>query len=94
MHCPACHHDNRADRRFCTACGTRLPTVCPACGAATEPGEQFCGGCGAALTSGGATPPVRSPSAPVLPLLAAKIRQAKPSIEGERKHVTVLFADV
>ncbi len=94
MHCPACHHDNRADRRFCTACGTRLPTACPACGAATEAGEKFCGGCGATLTSGGTTPPARSPSAAVPQLLADKIRRVKSSIEGERKQVTVLFADV
>jgi class 3 adenylate cyclase len=94
MRCAACQHDNRADRRFCTECGTRLPTACPACGATTEPGEKFCGGCGAPLTGGGATSPVSPPSAPVPQLLADKIRRAKPAIEGERKQVTVLFADV
>ena len=94
MHCPACQHDNRSDRRFCTECGTRLPAVCAACGATTEPGEKFCGGCGAPLASAGMNPPIRSASAPVPQLLADKIRQAKPSIEGERKQVTVLFADV
>ena len=94
MRCPACQHDNRPDRRFCTECGARLPASCPACGAATEPGEKFCGDCGAALTSGAAAAPAHSPSTPVPQLLADKIRQGRASIEGERKQVTVLFADV
>jgi class 3 adenylate cyclase/tetratricopeptide (TPR) repeat protein len=37
---------------------------------------------------------VRSPPPSMPQLLADKIRQAKPSVEGERKQVTVLFADV
>ena len=94
MRCPACQHDNRPDRRFCTECGARLPASCPSCGAATESGEKFCGDCGAALTSGAAAAPVQSPSTPVPQHLADKIRQARTSIEGERKQVTVLFADV
>ena len=91
MRCPSCHHDNRPDRRFCTQCGTRLATGCPSCGAPIEVGEKFCGGCGAALTIGGQTTP---PSPVRAPILSEKIRQAKATIEGERKQVTVLFADV
>ena len=91
MRCPSCHHDNRSDRRFCTQCGTRLAMGCPSCGAPIEVGERFCGGCGAALTIGGRT---TTPSPAHTPLLAEKIRQAKPTVEGERKQVTVLFADV
>jgi class 3 adenylate cyclase len=91
MRCPSCHHDNRSDRRFCTQCGTKLAMGCPSCGAPIEVGEKFCGGCGAALTIGG---PTTIPSPAHVPLLAEKIRQAKATIEGERKQVTVLFADV
>jgi class 3 adenylate cyclase len=90
MRCPSCHHDNRTDRRFCTQCGTRLAVGCPSCGAPIEAGERFCGGCGAALTIGGRT----TPSPARAPLLADKIRQAKATVEGERKQVTVLFVDV
>ncbi len=91
MRCPSCHHDNRPDRRFCTQCGTKLATGCPSCGAPIEVGEKFCGGCGAALTIGGRT---TTPAPAHAPLLAEKIRQAKATVEGERKQVTVLFADV
>jgi class 3 adenylate cyclase len=91
MRCPSCHHDNRSDRRFCTQCGTKLAMGCPSCGAPIEVGEKFCGGCGAALTIGGRT---TTPSPAHAPLLAEKIRQAKATVEGERKQVTVLFADV
>jgi adenylate cyclase len=93
VRCPSCNHDNRSDRRFCTQCGTKLAVGCPSCGAPIEAGEKFCGGCGAALATGGAKPPISSPVAPA-PLLADKIRQAKATVEGERKQVTVLFADV
>ena len=76
---------------MCTECGTKLAVGCPSCGAPIEAGENFCGGCGAALTIGGRT---TTPSPAPAPLLADKIRQAKATIEGERKQVTVLFADV
>lgn len=89
MRCPSCLHDTRSDRRFCTQCGIEL-AGCPSCGAATEVGENFCGDCGAALTVGWRTTPLPAHAR----LLAEKIRQAKATIEGERKHVTILFADV
>ena len=50
MRCPACQHDNRAERRFCAECGAALATICAACGTSNEPGEKFCGGCGVALS--------------------------------------------
>jgi hypothetical protein len=87
MRCPSCHHDNRSDRRFCTQCGTKLAMGCPSCGAPIEVDERFCGGCGASLTIGERT---TTPSPAHTLLLTEKIRQAKPTVEGERKQVTVL----
>ena len=111
MRCPACDHDNRAERRFCVECGAALATLCAACGASTEPGEQFCGGCGTSLVSSnqsaaGSPRPsqttnrpttnnlARSPHSYTPKHLADKILQSKSALEGERKQVTVLFADV
>src|SRR5579864_4269370 len=51
MTCGSCGTENRAGRKFCSACGAPLALGCPACGAANEPGDAFCGDCGAALTA-------------------------------------------
>src|SRR5688572_8615556 len=77
--CSTCGHENREGRKFCTQCGVSLATGCPACGATTEPDERFCGDCGASLT---ATETWDQASAEAVPASA------------ERKHITVLFADV
>ena len=104
MRCAACARENRMGRKFCAACGARLSNACPACGAANEPDEKFCGECGDALPApepaafaspavgASAGPPRRTPPTPAH--LAHKIRQARRGLEGERKHITVLFADV
>jgi hypothetical protein len=92
--CPSCGHGNRADRRFCTECGGRLGVACPACGASTETAQKFCGACGAALTGTGARPAEPSPASYTPQHLADKILAAKAALEGERKQVTVLFADL
>ena len=84
MRCPSCDHDNRAERRFCAACGTALVIVCSACGASNEPGERFCGGCGAPI--GARTPaPAHTPA-------SAEAGAELPA--GERRQLTVLFCDL
>jgi class 3 adenylate cyclase/tetratricopeptide (TPR) repeat protein len=92
MRCPSCHQDQRPTARFCEQCGARLEAACPACGAAVGPGAKFCGACGAAL----AAPPARfeSPQAYTPPHLAERILKERSALAGERKQVTVLFADV
>ncbi len=62
---------------------------CPACGADNPPTNNFCGKCGAAL----AVPPP-SPEAYTPRHLAEKILARRDALQGERKQVTVLFADV
>ncbi|MBI1814784.1 MAG: zinc ribbon domain-containing protein [Deltaproteobacteria bacterium] len=66
MRCPSCHHDNRAERRFCAECGATLAARCGACGASNEPGEKFCGGCGASLVGSRQTTVGSSDSVPSL----------------------------
>ena len=94
MRCPSCDHDNRAERRFCAECGAPLAAICASCGVSNQPGEKFCGGCGVALTPGLPAAPTRSPATATPKHLAAKILRSKSALEGERKQVTVLFADV
>jgi class 3 adenylate cyclase len=95
MQCPRCQHDNREGRRFCSKCGAALAAVCPSCGFTNEPGDEFCGGCGARLgTPQPIEAKVTSPAAYTPKHLAEKILTSKAALEGERKQVTVLFADL
>ncbi len=92
MNCAKCGHGNPADARFCGQCGARLVAACPSCGAENPPGNRFCGACGAPL---GAAPPQGEAPSPAPPRhLAERILQSRHALEGERKQVTVLFADM
>jgi len=75
-----------------------LSNVCPSCGAKVEPGSRFCDGCGAPLVAASrpATRPshLASPESYTPKHLAEKILTSKTALEGERKQVTVLFADL
>src|SRR5215470_18040183 len=95
MLCPQCRFDNRANVSFCEECGARLDVACPSCGAAVPPGRKFCGTCGKPLTAQGEPAPrFASPEAYTPKHLAEKILTSKSALEGERKQVTVLFADL
>ena len=89
IRCSKCGADNREGRKFCTQCGSSLAAKCPRCGAAIEPAEKFCGECGAAL----GTPPAaigRSEE----PQIRIAVTPAPENLDGERKTVTALFADI
>ena len=95
MICPRCHAENRADRRFCGECGLSFVSRCLACGFANEATERFCGGCGASLTPSAPPEPRFGPPQTYTPKhLAARILDSRAALEGERKLVTVLFADM
>ena len=95
MICTGCGHDNPPTQKFCGECGARLASRCGACGAPNPPGQKFCGECGQALTGVSPPPPrFRAPDAYTPKHLADRILTSKAALEGERKHVTVLFADV
>jgi class 3 adenylate cyclase/tetratricopeptide (TPR) repeat protein len=96
MRCPQCGHDNPLGARFCNACGAALTGVCPACGHVNAPGSRFCNNCGQALTApdaASARARFDSPGAYTPPHLAQRILASRKALEGERKLVTVLFAD-
>ena len=95
MQCPRCHAHNRSGRRFCGECGRSLALTCPSCSFPNEGDEKFCGGCGAPLTPTVATAaPSQAPDAYTPKHLAERILTSRAAIEGERKQVTVLFADL
>jgi class 3 adenylate cyclase/tetratricopeptide (TPR) repeat protein len=107
MQCPRCQLDNPPTMKFCVECGARLERRCPQCGAETQPTYKFCGQCGAALEAPGpASAPDPMEKAQVSRRqeaklhsytprhLAEKILTSRSALEGERRQVTVLFADL
>ena len=99
MKCPRrCQAENRERARFCRECGATFGAVCSSCGAKVEAGSKFCDGCGAPVDATTAPGPgssrFASPESYIPKHLAEKILTSKSAMEGERKHVTVLFADL
>src|SRR5215467_14259945 len=96
MQCPRCRAENREGRRFCGECGLSFASTCSSCGFLNEGSEKFCGGRGTCLNSAAAStePKFTSPEAYTPKHLAEKILTSKSALEGERKQVTVLFADL
>jgi class 3 adenylate cyclase len=68
--------------------------TCPQCSAPVQAGEKFCGECGAAIS----VPAPRGPSGvqtrPTRPLQFTDLISVPDVIDGERKTVTALFADI
>src|SRR5215468_11224966 len=94
MRCPECAHENAVEMKFCGECGTRLTVLCRACGARNAPAQKFCGDCGARLEPDATSRQLPTPDAYTPKHLAEKILTSKTALEGERKQITVLFADL
>ena len=97
MKCPKCQYGNREGASFCNECGARLEIICPQCKAANRPGSKFCDECGDDLKVPEKSSPLSasvSPRSYTPKYLADQILTSRSALEGERKLVTVLFADV
>jgi class 3 adenylate cyclase len=98
MTCPRCQQENPADARFCLACAAPLAARCASCGHPLPPGARFCTECAHPVGAGAAAPPSSTrfggPDAYTPRHLAERILTSRTALEGERKQVTVLFADL
>jgi DNA-directed RNA polymerase subunit RPC12/RpoP len=96
MKCSKCQTDNPENKKFCRNCGAKLSLDCPQCGSEIFPDDYFCGDCGHELRKLKEAAPINysEPQSYTPKFLADKILTTRSSIEGERKLVTVLFADV
>jgi hypothetical protein len=95
MRCPQCRHENPGDAKFCLECGRRLALMCASCATELPAGAKFCKECGASVsTSTPAASPTPAPDSYTPKHLAERIINSKAALEGERKQVTVLFADL
>ena len=96
MKCPKCQTDNKEGAKFCIECGYKFELKCPQCGHPLPPPAKFCEECGYQLSKLKEAPSIdySKPKSYTPKFLADKILTTRSSIEGERKLVTVLFADV
>src|ERR1700681_1101228 len=93
MLCTKCNNDNPADASFCERCGAKLELACPTCKTLASPGARFCKKCGTPLAATHPDSPPASPSeSPIR--VTAHASSAPTAIDGERKTVTALFADL
>src|SRR5438876_1308834 len=98
MKCVRCQHESPPAAKFCVECAAPLAAAvtCARCGTRLPPGAKFCPEC--ALPAGAAAPAAEtrfaSPVEYTPTHIAEKILNSRGALEGERKHVTVLFADL
>src|SRR5215472_4137789 len=85
MQCSRCGCKNKTTNEYCEACGSALGIECKACNHLNGPASRYCGRCGAALSRSAAAE-INQSGQHVLQSLYAK--------GGERKRLTVLFADI
>ena len=85
MRCLRCGFLNKVTNEYCEGCGTAVGTECKVCGHLNRQTSRFCGQCSASL-SAPETDPASQSWQHLLQSLIAK--------GGERKRLTVLFADI
>ena len=94
MKCPKCQHENSAKARFCEECATPLTRSCGNCGSQVSSTARFCLQCGHPLRAVEEDQRFASPKNYTPQHIADKILVSRAALEGERKLITVLFADI
>ncbi len=92
IRCTKCGADNREGAKFCSECATPFAAKCPRCGASNPPGAKFCDECAASLSPASTAIQSANQSAQSVNLAAEQVDAS--ALEGERKTVTALFADI
>jgi len=88
VECPHCLQANPSGAAFCQTCGARVALLCPACRHASVLGSRFCNACGQPLAG------VAGDTFPETELTGPTVLASRVALEGERKHVTIVFADL
>ncbi len=94
MKCPRCQQENPPQAKFCLECATPLALRCANCGTQLPAGAKFCFECATPVGAPSSAPRFASPETYTPKHLAERIINSKAALEGERKQVTVLFADL
>jgi hypothetical protein len=96
MQCPQCQRETVIGAAYCDQCGAPLQFTRCGCGELNKADAKFCRKCGLPLVSpfSSRLSHFTSPESYTPPHLIERILTAKFTIEGERKQVTILFADI
>src|SRR5712691_9845088 len=95
MKCPSCQHDNEPEARYCEQCASPLAHASTNYVAALREGAKFCPQCAHPVDLKGIQPNRFDAPGQCIPKhLAEKILSSKSALEGERKQVAFLFADL
>src|SRR5438876_5473131 len=94
MQCSVCQHENRPQAKYCEECAAALTWNCSNCGTMVSSSAKFCSGCARRVVSTTAEPRFAAPDEYTPRHLAEKILTSRAALEGERKQITVLFADM
>jgi class 3 adenylate cyclase/tetratricopeptide (TPR) repeat protein/ribosomal protein L40E len=95
MLCAKCNYDNPADALFCMKCGSKVENRCSSCNTINPADAKFCRKCGGALGAGAPASSPRPAAAATTPRVeVTHERKTAEGLEGERKTVTALFADI
>jgi class 3 adenylate cyclase/predicted ATPase len=95
MTCPRCQTENRPQAKFCLECAAPLAARCANCGTRLPAPAKFCLECAHPVGEVPGGPPRFAATDIYTPKhLAEKILTSRSALEGERKQVTVLFADL
>src|SRR5215472_13906362 len=94
MQCPRCQQENPPQAKFCLECAAPLALRCANCDTQLPAGAKFCFECATPVGAPNSPPRFVSPEAYTPKHLAERIINSKAALEGERKQVTVLFADL
>src|SRR3954447_10645407 len=93
--CTHCQHENRAGAKFCEECAAPLTRTCSHCGSPLPATAKYCPECAYPISRpASAHARFSSPESYTPKHLAERILLSKHALEGERKQVTVLFADL
>jgi class 3 adenylate cyclase/tetratricopeptide (TPR) repeat protein len=92
MRCSKCGTEGIPGKKFCAECGSALSHRCSKCGSDNPPAAKYCVDCGASLAPSSAahttTPKATDAS------IRVTSEGASAPLEGERKTITALFADI
>src|SRR5262249_31393034 len=94
MKCPRCKQENPPQAKFCLQCATPLALRCRSCGTELPVSARFCSQCGIPVSTTSSAPGSASPEARTPGHHADRVISSTVALEGERKQVTIVFADL